>query len=249
MKAPAPWFVCARPNPAATRRLLCFPYAGGNSTVFHAWGPALPPWLEVWALELPGRGRRFHEAPVSELDPLIDRFAPLVIAAAGDRPYALFGHSFGGLVAFELAHRLRDAGVAGPTRLFVGACPAPHLPRIRPAIHDLPDAQFLAEVKALSGTPDEVLAHPELIAMVLPMLRADFKMVETYRHRDVPALDCPIIAFCGRDDTQVSADRMLAWAPHTRAGFQLELCAGDHFFLDQQRSAVLARVATELQGR
>ncbi len=162
-----------------------------------------------------------------------------------DRPFAFFGHSMGGLVAFEVARRLREQGQS-PVHLFVSASRAPQLVREDRPIHVLPDHEFMDELRRLNGTPEEVLEHGELMGLLLPMIRADFTALETYRHVPGPPLDCPITALGGADDPSVGRTELQAWQRQTRAAFTLHLFPGDHFYLNSAEPAVLALVARAL---
>jgi medium-chain acyl-[acyl-carrier-protein] hydrolase len=246
MKAQStPWVVRARESHAAPLRLFCFPYAGGAANVFHQWSSLLPPSIEVCAVQPPGRGSRLLEEPFTDL-------VELVRAAAGallpymDRPFALFGHSMGALVAFELARLLRREWLRGPLCLFVGGRCAPQIPETRPPLHALPEPQLLKELELMNGTPEEVLAHPDLMKLMLPLLRGDFSVAETYRYTDEPPLDCPITAFGGLGDVGVSRQGLEAWEAQTRVAFSLHMLAGDHFFLHTAERSLLDVVASEM---
>src|ERR1043165_2264853 len=191
-------FTCARPNPAAALRLFCFPYAGGNPSTFWSWPERLP-WVEVCALQLPGRGGRVTEPPFASLDPLI-REATRGFAPYLDKPFAFFGHSMGALISFELARRLRAEGRRGPLKMFVSGCRAPQMPNRAPLTYNLPEPEFVKELKRLKGTPPEVFESQELMQLVLPVLRADFGICQTYAYQHEPPLACPIYAFGGLED-------------------------------------------------
>lgn len=239
------WLTCPSPNPEARIRLVCIPYAGGSASVFHGWPAELPPWVEVRALQLPGRANRLMEAPFVRLRPLIVTLAR-VLAPELRGPFALFGHSMGALISFELARELRRQGAPSPAELLVSGYRAPHLPDREPPIHHLPGAEFVEELRLLAGTPGEVLQNPELRQLLLPALRADFAMCETYEHAPADPLECPIVAFGGQYDEKVSGDELSGWRDHTRAAFRLRMLPGDHFFLHSARAALLQDIAREL---
>lgn len=240
----SPWFAGRPRTGRAALRLFCFPYAGGGAPIFHGWPQQLPPDIEVLALQPPGRGARLREAPFTRIAQLADAVAGAV-APYLDRPVALFGHSMGALVAFELARRLETAGVP-PLHLFVSGRRAPHLPPERPALHPLPEAEFRDELRRLNGTPAEVLEHAELMEMMVPILRADFEAVETYTCHDAPPLTCPVTAFGGEADPDVEPDALAAWEQHTTGRFAARMFPGDHFFLNHpQTQAVLLGVAAQ----
>lgn len=232
------WIVRPRPDPQAQVRLFCFPYAGGSAFVFRTWPTDLPCPVEICAVQLPGRENRLNEPAftrlVTLLPPLEQALKPYL-----DVPFAFFGHSMGALISFELARLLRRQNSATPIGLFVSACRAPHMARRNPPIHQLPDAPFMEELRRLNGTPVEVLQHDELMELVLPTLRADFAVYETYTYTAEEPLDCPILAFGGMQDTEVSLDELVAWREQSRRTFRLKMFDGDHFFLHQARSSIL----------
>jgi medium-chain acyl-[acyl-carrier-protein] hydrolase len=242
----SPWIVCPEPNPRAERRLLCFPYAGKGASLFRTWPAALPGILEVIAIQLPGREGRLREPPISDMHTLIERLLPAV-APFLDRPYAVFGHSLGALVGFELARALRRAGLPLPSSLLVSARRAPQLPEERPPIAGLPVPEFLQAIRRrYDGIPAAVLEHPDLLALLVPALRADVAMLEAYRYAAEPPLGCPITALAGSRDREAPAPEVGAWRAQTCGEFQLQLLPGDHFFLQTAQAALLATVERAL---
>ncbi len=152
----------------------------------------------------------------------------------------------GGLVAFELTRSLRRLNLPRPTQLIISACAAPHLPILDPLIHTLPDDKFLKSLKDFSGTTSEILDQPELMQLLLPALRADFELIETYQFASASPLDCPITAFGGLDDPRVSREQIEGWAVHTNSNFESKFFDGDHFFINSQNDAVIRSIATKL---
>lgn len=224
--------------------LICLPYSGGGETVFRGWSDRLPPAVAVCAAQLAGRGARFRESPHSAMEPLVSDLAAALEHRAR-RPYALFGHSLGALVAFELAHELSGRGCP-PVWFFVSGCGAPHTRDPRPPIHRLPDEEFLAEIERLNGTPQAVLAERDLMRALMPMLRADFRVYETYACSGIRPLDCPISVFGGTADRRVSRERLDAWRPYTAASYSLRMLPGDHFFIHSRQSALLDAIGRDL---
>jgi len=164
-----------------------------------------------------------------------------------DKPFALFGHSMGAIISFELARLLRADHIC-PRRLIVSGRGAPHLPQTRTAIYSLAEREFLDALRNLDGTPKEVLDNPELMKVVTPMLRADLQMIETYRYRTAPPLDCPIVIFGGRGDKTVGKEELKAWGSHTTGQNWVHMFPGDHFFLTAAQSLVLERLSRSLQN-
>ncbi len=227
-------------------RLFCFPYAGGSSHVFRQWPQKLPADIEVCAVEPQGRGTRMREKPFTNLFELVDAAAG-ALAPYMDRPFALFGHSMGAMISFELARYLRRTGRKEPMHLFLSACRAPQFADTRAVTYDLPDPDFIEELRRLKGTPAEVLDHPELLQLILPLLRADFGITQTYMHRPETPLSCPLTIFGGLEDDDATRENLNPWRAHTTAGFSLHMLPGDHFFLNTSQNLLLGIVGRELR--
>lgn len=238
-----PW-VATRHASTAPFRLICFPHAGASASMYRDWDGRFPPDLDVLAVQLPGRENRIAEPPIDAIHPLVDA-AHAGLASLLDRPYALFGHSMGALLAYELIRRLRSVGHPLPEVLFVSGYPAPHLPE--PAdddlVHTLDDRALIERMRSFDGTPDAVLDDPELCLMLLPAVRADFKVCETYRHDAGEPLPVDIVAFAGRDDTEAPPMSMAAWHELNDGTFTLHRVEGHHFFLARSSDAVIAAIA------
>jgi surfactin synthase thioesterase subunit len=239
------WLLSPQPNPRAGLRLFCFPYAGGSALIFRAWPAKLPPTVELVAVQPPGRGARLTEAPFTSMTALVEAAAEALLPQL-DKPFALFGHSLGARLCFELTRFLRRFDRPQPSKLFVSGASAPQLPPLKEPIHDLPDNELIEALREFKGTPDEVLDNAELMQFMLPLLRADFKINESYVYRSEPPLDCPITAFGGAQDEEVSHERLEAWREQTRAGFLLRMLPGDHFFLHSSQELLLRELSREL---
>jgi medium-chain acyl-[acyl-carrier-protein] hydrolase len=203
----------------------------------------LPPQIELCALLPPGRERRMHEPPFEHIDSLIESLGK-AIEPFLDRPIALFGHSMGALISFELAHHLKRRLRAQPIHLFASGMSAPQLPRKQ--LYHLPEDEFVCELRKLNGMPKEILDNPELMSVLLPRLRADFKLCDTYAYSARDPLDCPITALGGIDDSDVPQSDLLAWRSMTRGRFEMQRFPGDHFFIESARESLLALLSTEL---
>lgn len=233
------WAVCLKPAPRAALRLICFPYAGGGAAVFHSWAGPLGPNIEVWAVRAPGRESRFHEALLSTFDELLAETVAGLHSAL-DAPFALFGHSLGALLAFEVARTRQRQGKRQPAALIVSGSRPPHIPFTEPSIGHLPDESFIAALSSrYQGIPAEVLAHRELLELCLPVLRADIQVVESYRLPADGTLACPLTAIGGLHDPLVSSDDLSAWKEHTSGAFAVRCVRGDHFFLNRSTAVVL----------
>ena len=241
------WIACRKPIPQARLRLFCFPYAGGGVSIFRAWSDGLPADVEVCPVQLPGRGTRLMEPPFTRLSPLIQALAEGLFPLL-DKPFAFFGHSLGALVSFELARQLRRHYAVQPVRLFISADRAPQIPNRDSPVHSLPEGEFLVELRRLKGTPREVLEDEELRQIMLPLLRADFAVYETYGYLTEPPLNCPISAFGGLQDHRVSRGDLEAWRDQTSVSFSLRMFPGDHFFLNTTQPALLRVLSQELRG-
>lgn len=242
------WFNISGRNPRARVRLFCFPYAGGGSTIYRGWQRSLPADIEVCAVNLPGRGGRIKEAPFTDLHELVSAIAEAIVPHL-DLPAAFFGHSMGAMISFELARKLRETRGVRPEHLFVSGRRAPQLPDDEPITYNLPEPQLLEELRRLNGTPAEVLEHPELMQLMLPLLRADFSVVETYDFRPGAPLGCPLTVFGGLQDAEVSRRHLEAWGEQTTAAFSVRMLPGDHFFLNTPgaQALLLRIIAEELQ--
>lgn len=241
------WFVRPQPRDSARLRLFCFPFAGGGSPAFHNWPASLPKDVDLFAAALPGRSQRFAEPPYERLQPLVADFCDAILPLL-DRPFALFGHSMGGLIAFELARRLIRSGQQ-PAKLFVSACVAPHL-RFPRAFSHLRGDEFFQAVAALNGMPEAVLADAELRRVIMPSLLADFVLTESYVLEPGPPLSCRILAYAGSEDPLLTRESLQAWNRHTSSTFRLQVVAGDHSLASCQDAILedLSRETSEMLG-
>ncbi|MEU4086739.1 thioesterase II family protein [Streptomyces aureus] len=239
------WIVGTRRPAAPSVRLFCLPYAGGGASTYAAWPALFPDDVEVCPVELPGRLTRWSENAFEQAEPLVEALAT-ALAGELDVPYAIFGHSMGSLLAFELVRALRRRGADEPRVLFVSGGPAPQLRRRLQQIHDQPDDVVVARLRELGAVPEDVYAEPELLELLMPTIRADFSVVETYAHTPEPPLTCPVVAFAGTEDREVPADQVAAWHEQTTGGFTSHVLPGDHFFLHSARTALLDTVRAAL---
>ncbi|SFV14432.1 thioesterase II family protein [Pseudoduganella namucuonensis] len=232
---------------APRMRLYCFPYAGGGAEIYAGWHAALP-GVEICAVQLPGRGSRFGETPIDTLSELLAELAQLT---SRDRslPFAFFGHSLGALLAFELARYCRRHYLPLPQCLIVSGCDAPNQRKSGGALHTLPDDELIAALGRYNGTPPQVLANAELMALLLPAIRADFALGERYAYRLQPPLALPLSVYAGKDDTLLSPETVKGWSVETSETCRTQWFNGDHFFLHAQRDAVLEALRGDLAAR
>ncbi|MCW8127255.1 thioesterase II family protein [Microbulbifer halophilus] len=207
--------------------------------MYQPWRALVDAGVELVPLEYPGRGVRFNHPFATTVDELAEEMARQV-RAHGAAHYALFGHSLGALVAFETERRLRAQGRPPARALFVSARRAPDLPVPPRRLHKAPDGELIEFLREQGGTPETALQMPEILELLLPVLRADLHLYEDYHFREESPLECPIHALAGREDSGTPAEAMRAWRPHTRDNFSLTFFDGGHFYLQQQQSALLA---------
>jgi len=239
------WLRCHHADPSAALRLICLPYAGAGASAYAGWSlPADLP-VEVWAVQPPGRENRWGEEPFRRVEPLVlalaAEMAPLL-----DRPFVLFGHSMGALLAFELVRRLRSEGCRDPARLFLSAFRAPDLPPWRPPASALPDDALLHRVYEMMGPARNVVRDPDLLLAVAPTLRADLELCETYSFSREAPLTTPVTCFAAIDDPEVRVDEMAAWRRHTTTDCTMHTFTGGHLFLRDHEQELLTRIAADV---
>lgn len=247
-RRPSPWLRRWVVRPGARLRLVCLPHAGGAASFYRAWAALLSPDVELIAAQYPGREDRWNDRLVDRMDQLVTAVADSLLPVT-DRPYALFGHSMGSAVAWELAHALRERGRPGPRRLFASGRQAPGT--ARPGdVHRRGDDALRAELERLGGTHHEVLADPEMRAAVLGYIRNDYRLIETYRPGSRPPLDCPIDVLAGDADPELRLtrddDQAGGWAALTSARTTVQVFPGGHFYLSSQRERVVSTVLRRL---
>ncbi len=239
------WMFRLEPRAAvAEANLICFPYAGGGAATFRLWPGRLPSQLAVWVVRLPGRASRLDEPAVADMAALADGIAEAVTARA-DVPFMFFGHSMGAVLACETAHALARRQAPMPLHLIVSGRRPPGMPGMEAPIHRLPDDAFIAAVGDRYGAiPAELIREPEVMALMLPGLRADFTALETFQPGPRAPLDCPISVFGGVHDRLAPRAHLEAWRGQTTGPVRLRLFPGGHFYLNDQHAALLAEVST-----
>ncbi|MEU6167578.1 thioesterase II family protein [Streptomyces tanashiensis] len=230
--------------PDSPMRLVCLPHAGGSSTFYFPVSKALSPAVEVLAVQYPGRQDRLAEPGIESLPELADRIFE-ALQPFTDRPLALFGHSMGAVLAHELALRMRDAGLPDPVRLFVSGRRAPSCRRDED-IRLRSDAGILDELKALHGTDESMLNDPDVLDMIMPAIRSDYRAVETYQLASDGLLSCPVTVLTGDDDPRVAPAEADLWREYTTGETDLHVFPGGHFFLADRAADVVSLVADRL---
>ena len=239
------WFRYRRERPDASARLFCLSFAGGTAMTYRPWVSTAPSELEICPVQFPGRDDRSEEPPCRRMSVLVERLAD-AIAPLSDLPFGLFGHSMGARVAFELVRTLRDRGAVLPDHLFVSGSRAPHVPSGGPDLHARSDADLVEELRRMEGTPADILDDPDVMAGLLPIVRADFELLETYGFDGRDRIACDITAFRGASDPCASREGTEAWAGLTTGRFALKTFPGKHFFLQPNGPAVLTEASVRL---
>lgn len=237
-----PWFQYVKTSRRGRLRLFCLHYAGGGASIYRQWGALLPAEIELYPIQLPGRENRYQEAPYIQVEdlmqPLTEGLRPYL-----DKPFALFGHSMGSLISFELVRYLRTCNLPAPLHLFVSAHRAPQLPYSQEKLNGLSHEEFLARLDRLGTVPQEILANEEAMEVYIPLLRADFSLCENYSYLTEPPLSCSISAYGGLFDERVSRQEMAAWNRQSNGAFALNMFPGDHFFVQSHQNALLQHLS------
>ncbi len=228
-------------------RLFCLPYAGGTVRTYREWINHAPAGIKVLPIQLPGREKRILETPFVRMGALVDTLIDLLAPEFAQGPFALFGHSMGGKIAFELARTLEQETKFQPTQLFVSGIGAPQLNERLPQVHHLNDAALIDELRRVNGTPEEILSNRELMEVVLPFIRADYTISETWRYQPGEPLRCPLTVFGGTEDPDANLHELLAWRELTRAEFDCKVFPGDHFFINHQGRLLMREIERVLE--
>ncbi|WDE09214.1 thioesterase [Thalassomonas viridans] len=234
------WLVIPKPNPNADIKLICFPYAGGSSASYLPWLSQLPTNVELIMVQLPGRGSRVFEDAFDEMEPLVKqllKFLPAVL----NKPYILFGHSLGSRIAFELALKLKEMAHHLPAHFIASGSRGPHT-ALKNKIHNLPDNEFINELKKMGGTPDTLLDNNALMELLLPAIRGDFAIAEKYSYSGKETLNCPVSVLGGKDDKGITEADLKSWGNFFASPANVHMVNGNHFFIDSNKDAVLLRL-------
>jgi len=245
-KTRALWISRSNPRRDMSLRMFCFPYAGASAAVYQDWQRYLPAEVDLCLVHLPGRGSRLAEPCCQSVDEVMMGLMPELLPLL-DRPFVLYGHSMGALLAFVAARRLRQHHALLPVQLMVSSSSAPQIPNVYPPLHTLPDREFIHAIIRLNGTPTEILENDDCMSLMLPIMRADFGICNRYEYSPEAPLACPISVFGGIADTTVAEERLEAWRQQTSSDFSLQMFPGDHFFLRSAQRIFLGEVVRKLQ--
>ncbi|WP_434339740.1 thioesterase II family protein [Motilimonas cestriensis] len=241
------WFHVPKPKVNPRLRLFCLSYAGGSSTTYLQFADELPNDVELVAVQLPGRGMRLSEASYTNLSQLVvdlsSQMKPLLKV-----PYVIMGHSFGSRLGYELVQYFRQQQWPLPVHFIASGSKAPHYKNTDSPIHQLAEAAFIEKLESFGGTPDEILNNADFMEMLLPMLRADFAMVENHQSDIKPALDCGLSVFGGVNDEGVPQDKLLDWQLHFSGKVNEIMFDGGHFFIESHKSLVIKAVHEKLEA-
>ncbi|MGG3571972.1 thioesterase domain-containing protein [Bacillus gobiensis] len=243
------WVIIDEVKPEARMRLFCFSYAGGGANVYKTWNKYLPDDLELASIELPGRGRRITEPSIRHKDILVETLKKAILPYLEEKPFCFFGHSMGALIAYELIQSLNKSEGLLPRHFFPSAHRAPHLQRsTNKTTYNLPDDALIQRLRELDGTPETVLNNKELLNIVLPIMRADLQICETYQYSaDNKVLSVPITAFAGKGDRSVAVESIDAWSSLTSRSFDCIKMEGNHFFIHQHEQVIVQKIAETLE--
>lgn len=239
------WISFTTPATPVRARLLCLPYAGGSASIFRDWSSIVPRGVEVLAAQYPGRERRWKEPLVTRMEALVPPLRE-ELRTRGELPFVIFGHSMGALVAFELTRSLQAAGMPLPGHLFVSASAAPEGAFPRNRLAELDDASLIEALRKLNGIPEEALAAPGLMELMLPVLRADLELADTYRPREEAPLECALTAVGGLEDVSVPREALSGWARLSARPASVRMLRGDHFYLRRSQHDLLALLLAPL---
>lgn len=235
-------FIIQQPKKNPKLRLFCFPYAGGSASIYHEWGGFFEENIEVVAIQPPGRTSRINEPPHQTMAALV---AEIITQAAyiTSTLYVFFGHSLGGQVAFELTRQLTLHGFKLPEHIITSGSRVPHIPSKNEKTYNLPHDEFIASLKVLKGTPTQLLENDELMSFLLPLIRADFKIAESYQ---IPKTEvsCPITVFSGTKDSGITAQQLMQWRDLTSKIFEMKKVDGEHLFIHSHKEEVIVLINT-----
>lgn len=233
-----PWYVEYRKNSQATIRLFCFHHSGGGASTYYPWLEHLIPHIEMIAIQLPGRENRFTEPLTNNLKDIINNLG-LGFEYYKNKPFLVFGHSLGGLIAFEFVKSIRELYSLYPCHIIISATKAPHLPFRMNLLSPLDDQALKEELKTYNGIEGAILNNEEFLSLLLPIIKNDFSISERYCSADVMPLPCDILLLSGTQDRTVNEEEIQAWAAHTTGKFEHISFSGGHFFIKDHQKDII----------
>lgn len=242
----SPWVVLNNGRKASKVRLICLSHAGGGTATFYRWISLLSDEIDMLRIQMPGHEARIREPLLRNSAQIVEEITSELIPFI-DRPFAVYGHSMGALLAFELVRKIRAVHGLMPIHLFVSGFRAPHLPLGESPIHHLPEDQFIEKLRQYGGVPEQVLNERDLMELVLPILRADFEVLDTYVFKTEPPLDCSITAFGGLQDPKIGREMVEAWENETAKQFKANFFPGGHFFINDHHAAIISCINREIE--
>lgn len=236
------WFINHNKVAVAKLRLFCFHHSGGTASCFKDWREFLPSEVELIAVQFPGRDARNSEPLITDMNAAVKQITDAFnkYQMIYELPFVFFGHSLGSLIAFEIANELRKRNLKAPQYLIVSGRTAPQTQPKEEVLHDLTDDLFVKGLTKYQGMPTEILQNKELLEVLLPRLRADFTLSETYQYKEKPPLECPILAIGGKDDSTVNYNELVTWKKQTLKKCTVNVFSGGHFFLSTSKKDVLS---------
>ncbi|WPY01820.1 Thioesterase (plasmid) [Candidatus Trichorickettsia mobilis] len=232
------WFIPFKQEKNAYVRLFCFHYGGGSATTYREWTKGLIEHVELVAIQLPGREHRFSEPLLYNISHVVDKLCENFSSYIG-KPFVFFGHSIGALIAFEFVRTLRRKGMPQPKHLIISGAKAPQVALKRAPIYNLTDSKLIEEIRKYNGIPISILEDEELMAIFLPIIRADFFISETYKYTSEEPLTFPITSLGGLGDDTFDFEDLLKWKEQTSSSFEYNLLPGDHFFIRSSYQKVI----------
>ncbi|WP_242837304.1 thioesterase II family protein [Alkaliphilus transvaalensis] len=228
-------------------KLFCFPYAGGSSAIYAKWKKHFNDSIELCPVELAGRGKRYNDKFYDDINEVVEDVFKLIKEDIEKGEYSLYGHSYGSLISYELAHKINELQLRKPKHIFYSGNGSPHLKESK-MYHTLPDEEFLKKIIELGGTPEELIKEKELLELFLPLLRADFKVNETYQYKERESkLDCDFTVINGKED-QLTLNQITGWSSHTTGKCRFYMMDGGHFFINEKMEDVITIIKHTLDS-